>query len=38
VLCSVDHRHEQLAGYGSMPGAIGLAAQIVFATFPLVEV
>jgi hypothetical protein len=25
---------EQLAGYASVPGAIGLAAQIVFAAFP----
>ena len=29
---------EQLAGYASVPGAIGLAAQIVFATFPIVQV
>ena len=29
---------EQLAGYGSVPGAIGLAAKVVFATFPLVQV
>ena len=29
---------EQLAGYGSAPGAIGLAAQIGFAAFPVVQV
>jgi hypothetical protein len=29
---------EQLAGYASAPGAIGLAAQIVFAAFPVVQV
>jgi hypothetical protein len=29
---------EQLAGYASVPGAIGLAAQIVFAAFPIVQV
>jgi hypothetical protein len=29
---------EQLAGYGSVPGVIGLAAQIVFAAFPIVQV
>jgi hypothetical protein len=26
------------ASYASVPGAIGLAAQIVFATFPIVQV
>lgn len=29
---------EHIASYGSVPGAIGLAAQIVFATFPVVQV
>jgi hypothetical protein len=29
---------EQLAGYASVPGAIDLAAQIVFAAFPIVQV
>ena len=29
---------EQLACYASVPGAIGLAAQIVFAAFPVVQV
>src|SRR5947209_784739 len=29
---------QQLAAYGEAPGAIGLAAQIVFATFPVVQV
>jgi hypothetical protein len=29
---------EQLASYGSAPGVIGLAAQIVFATFPLAQI
>jgi hypothetical protein len=29
---------EQLTAYGSPPGAIGLAAQIVVATFPVVQV
>jgi hypothetical protein len=29
---------EQLAGYGSTPGVIGLAAQIVFAAFPVMQV
>jgi hypothetical protein len=28
---------EQLAGYGAAPGAIGLAAQFVFAVFPIVQ-
>jgi hypothetical protein len=29
---------EQLAAYGSAPGGIGLAAQVVFATFPVVQI
>jgi hypothetical protein len=29
---------EHLASYASVPGAIGLIAQIVFATFPVVQV
>ena len=29
---------EQLAAYGSVAGAIGLAAQIVFATFPVMQI
>jgi hypothetical protein len=27
----------QLATYGSTAGAIGLAAQVVFATFPVIQ-
>jgi hypothetical protein len=29
---------DQLAGYGSLAGRIGLAAQVVFATFPVIQV
>ena len=29
---------DQLAGYGSAAGVIGLAAQVVFATFPVLQV
>ena len=29
---------DQLASYASAPGAIGFAAQIVFAAFPIVQV
>jgi hypothetical protein len=29
---------EQLSAYASAPGAIGFAAQIVFAAFPIVQV
>ena len=29
---------EQLAAYGSLAGAIGLAAQVVFAIFPIIQV
>jgi hypothetical protein len=29
---------QQLVAYGSAAGAIGLAAQIVFAAFPVVQV
>jgi hypothetical protein len=29
---------EQLAAYGSLAGAIGLAAQMIFATFPALQV
>jgi hypothetical protein len=29
---------DQIAAYGSPPGAIGLAAQVVFATFPVIQV
>lgn len=29
---------EQIAAYGSLSGALGLAAQVVFALFPLVQV
>jgi hypothetical protein len=29
---------EQLATYGSAAGAIGLAAQVMFATFPVIQV
>jgi hypothetical protein len=29
---------DQLAGYGSLAGAIGLAAQVIFAMFPVVQV
>jgi hypothetical protein len=29
---------EQLASYGSAPGVIGLAAQVMFAVFPIVQV
>ena len=29
---------DQLAKYGSPAGAIGLAAQVTFATFPIIQV
>jgi hypothetical protein len=29
---------DQLAGYGSLAGRIGLAAQVIFATFPVIQV
>ena len=29
---------DQLAGYGSPSGAIGLAAQVIFAMFPVIQV
>jgi hypothetical protein len=29
---------DQLSSYGSLFGAIGLAAQVVFAMFPLIQV
>ena len=29
---------DQLATYGTLPGAIGLAAQVIFATFPVIQV
>jgi hypothetical protein len=29
---------DQLAAYGSLVGAIGLAAQMIFATFPVIQV
>jgi hypothetical protein len=29
---------DQLATYGSRPGAIGLAAQIMFAMFPVIQI
>jgi len=29
---------EQLAAYGAVPGALGLAAQVAFATFPTVQI
>jgi len=29
---------EQLATYGSAAGAIGLVAQVIFATFPVIQV
>jgi hypothetical protein len=29
---------DQLAGYKSPPGAIGLAAQVIFAIFPVIQV
>jgi hypothetical protein len=29
---------DQVAAYGSLAGAIGLAAQVIFATFPVIQV
>jgi hypothetical protein len=29
---------DQLAAYGSLAGAIGLAAQVIFATFAVIQV
>ena len=29
---------DQLASYGSLSGAIGLAAQVIFAMFPVIQV
>ena len=29
---------DQLATYGSLAGAIGLAAQVIFAVFPVIQV
>jgi hypothetical protein len=29
---------DQLANYGSLAGAIGLSAQVIFATFPAIQV
>jgi hypothetical protein len=37
VPCSVDVV-DQLATYGSPSGAIGLFAQVIFATFPVIQV
>jgi hypothetical protein len=29
---------DQLVSYGSLSGAIGLAAQVIFAMFPVIQV